>query len=573
MSEIFSKYVTFFPLDSGSPKLFGFSEFFTGLALMVLVWTIADERYHFRIRTTSFPLQGLSFGLVAIIGILSLLTDLWRANQWLVPQGNVISPSDWQAILGGSLLFTFLIWIWVAFISPPLYGRRNAKRYAQALYKAILKGYPSELSVVADELMRSVRPLIHYASDRAGKKFLPKTEQQIAKRTKRQSKVTSYADDILLLIADRRFCRTLVESSPGTALSIFREIGVTKKYGVQIDTFANNLVNEAINNKDSFLFHEEDGYKSGLMGYHKPLSHAMFSNFKMVEEIGTLLDPDLNYMYKWDARQWQTYCRLVLLTLKDYVESGNGVHSFVLHRAKGHIEYAAYDLYKINGATVWGGDEDVRERLRVVVHFINDAIEILDKKGVPQHLRMRIRGKHGRRGETIYDYLAEMIVKIIDHASAVKSPQDLCWWIQHNEVWGELFNFNKGDKTAAKVVQFKVRRLLFDEITSLSKAPNVKSARILGYCLNVLGLRISEKEYFRDSLALQIAVLAWTRKNYASLRSYNQRIGDACLVDGITFEEDKLRLVKTYPADGLRRKPAFCYLDVEPPTAGSDMVD
>jgi hypothetical protein len=51
-------------------------------------------------------------------------------------------------------------------------------------------------------------------------------------------------------------------------------------------------VAEAIANKDSFLFHEAEGYHSGLIGYHKPLSHAMFSNYDMVETIGSLLDPD-----------------------------------------------------------------------------------------------------------------------------------------------------------------------------------------------------------------------------------------------------------------------------------------
>ena len=34
------------PLDASTPKFFGFSEFLTGLALMVIVWTLGDVRYH-----------------------------------------------------------------------------------------------------------------------------------------------------------------------------------------------------------------------------------------------------------------------------------------------------------------------------------------------------------------------------------------------------------------------------------------------------------------------------------------------------------------------------------------------
>ena len=87
---------------------------------------------------------------------------------------------------------------------------------------------------------------------------------------------------------DKRFCRAIVESSPGTALAIFQEMGETKKYGIQVETFAKNIVNEALMNRDSFIFHEAEGYESGLIGYHKPLSQAMFSNYMMVENIGTL---------------------------------------------------------------------------------------------------------------------------------------------------------------------------------------------------------------------------------------------------------------------------------------------
>ncbi|WP_306287339.1 hypothetical protein, partial [Pseudomonas sp. MD195_PC81_125] len=104
-----------------------------------------------------------------------------------------------------------------------------------------------------------------------------------------------------MLIADKRLCRAIVESSPGTALAIFQEIGDTKKYGVQVEIFSKNIINEAILNRDSFLYHETEEYDSGLIGHHKPLSHAMFSNYLMVENIGTLLDPDLMGNSKWDA--------------------------------------------------------------------------------------------------------------------------------------------------------------------------------------------------------------------------------------------------------------------------------
>ena len=93
-------FVCLVPLDGNTPRLFGFPEFLSGLALMGLVWTITDVRYHFRIRVAPLPLHALTFAVMGSVGILTLLTDLWRAEQWLVPRGDLLTPSTWQALLG-----------------------------------------------------------------------------------------------------------------------------------------------------------------------------------------------------------------------------------------------------------------------------------------------------------------------------------------------------------------------------------------------------------------------------------------------------------------------------------------
>jgi hypothetical protein len=567
MYEYCYKVICFVPLDANAPKFFGFSEFLAALALMVLAWTIADIRYRFRVRTAPIPLQGITFTVVATVGILTLLTDLWRAQEWLVPQGNILTPAIWQAILGGLFLLTFLAWAWFAFIRPPIYGKLNAERYARTLYRVILKGSPFELSVIADELAHSAKSLIHYATVRNEMEKYQTQDTNNKHPSEKLPKVTAYANDILLLIADKRFCRAIVDSSPGTALAVFDEIGKSRKYGIQVKIFARNIVTEALENKNSFLFHESEGYESGLIGYQRPLSQAMFSNYKMVEVIGTLLEPDYRSQWKWDAEQWKAYCRVVLMVFRDYVEQEFGNHSVALYRTKSSIEHAVYDLYKIDGATdnVW--DSDVLERLRVVVEFIKDAIEILDKKGVPKWLNIKSR-KEKRALGTFYDHLASMIVEVIFHASAVRSPIHLCWMIQHNSVWGELFNFEHLNGVAAKVVKFKVRRLIYEEIVEMNRFPNFKSAKILGFCLNVMGLTVvKDKDYFKDSKALQKVILSWTKKNYVWLHSYNPRVADACLVDGITYDEEHWRLVKTYPADGLRRAPSYNYFDLDHPNS------
>nr|VFJ53356.1 MAG: hypothetical protein BECKFM1743A_GA0114220_101141 [Candidatus Kentron sp. FM]VFJ54576.1 MAG: hypothetical protein BECKFM1743C_GA0114222_101411 [Candidatus Kentron sp. FM]VFK10366.1 MAG: hypothetical protein BECKFM1743B_GA0114221_101381 [Candidatus Kentron sp. FM] len=341
----------------------------------------------------------------------------------------------------------------------------------------------------------------------------------------------------------------------------------------EIRAFAKNIVSEALANKDSFLFHETSGYESGLMGYHRPVSRAMFSNCEMVEAIGTLLEPDISGIRKWDAVQWEAYCRAVSMTFQDHVEKkGVWKNSYDVFGSpfgvKGNIETAVSDLYKIDGVADSTWDDDIQTRLRVVVKFIKDAIAILDKKGVPEHLPLRIRERYGPT-TTFYDYLVNMIFEVIFSASQVTSPIDQCWWIQHNTVWREFFNSLSPDGAAAKVVKFKVRRLIYDEIVDMKLFPNFKGARILGFCLNVMGVKVHDGDTFHDGRALQKAVLSWTKKNFAWLQSYNPRIAETCLMGTITYDAEHLRLVKTYLA-GVEPEPYRDYFSVDPPPASEE---
>lgn len=361
----------FVPLQAAAPSLFGLEEYLAGLALMVIAWTIAEVRYRFRIATAPIPLQGISFVVVTAVGLLTVLTELWRAEHWLVPRGAVLTPAMWQAVLAGALVLTFQSWVWFAIVRPPVFGRYNAKRYARVLYQIIVKGASSELAAIAGELAFSTRSLIHHAP-RAHERTRANSANRAA--SKRRSSVSGYANDILLLIADKRFCRTIVESSPATAHAIFDAVSKTGKYDVLVQTFGRNIVAEALANPNSFLYHEAEGYESGLLGYHKPLTQALFGNYHMVEGIGGLLDPNYFERQKWTAQQWEAYCRAVLIVFQSYLETAAHAYSVSLYQAKNNIERAASDLYTMNGSTTGAWENDAYQKLRVAVKFVKDIL-------------------------------------------------------------------------------------------------------------------------------------------------------------------------------------------------------
>ena len=556
--------ICFYALDPNSPKFFGFAEYLAAMALLVLAWTIADSRYQFRIETAPLPLQRIAFVNVALVGILSLLTDLWRAQGWLVPVGGPLTPEIWQGLLGLTFLLTFLGWAWFAFVRPPRFGPLNAERYVRAVYRAILRGSADELAVISDEITRSASQLIKFAPSthsrrKPSRNALGGVEQPPLR------KVEGYANDFLLLIADRRFCRAVVVKGPVLALELFREIALQKKYDVAIGTFTRNIVGEALVHTDSFLYHETEGYQVGLLGHHKPLSQAIFGDYAMLAGIGTALDADVGESFSWNSDTWVAFLRAARLALKSYVEAGFPANKTVLFRLHSRLEFAAHDLYQLDGSKTLEWRTGPYATLKTLVEFLKDSIEILGKMPVPEYIELRMHKRNGP-GHSVYDMVAGSIFNVIFCAASVRSPISTCWTIQHNTVWSVLFESFAEKSEAGAYVRHKVRRLIFNEIKEMERFPNFQGAKYLAFCLNVMGLKIDRQSIDKEYRPLHRALIAWTRRNYEQLRAANLEVAETCLVEGMSYDSEKRRLVRTYPAGGLRKEPRYVYLDLMPLT-------
>lgn len=301
----------------------------------------------------------------------------------------------------------------------------------QALYSAILRGSPTELPIVAQELIQSVRSLIHHSTD--VREWEAKRRRQGDGNTQKLPRVAEIANEILLLIGHPRFCRAVVEAAPAAAGAVFSEISDARKYGVQTGVFARNILNEALANKNSFLFHETDGFQSGLIGIHQPLSQAMFGNYEMVAAIPLTLDVDWRARSRWDEEQWTAYCRVVLITLGAYLDQGHRGQSSVLYSAMRTIEDAPGDLHTLNGTAAGWSSAEPLDRLHAVMQFIQDAIGMLKQHEIPPDVKLSI--DETRQKWTMYDNVAELIQKVIHDAAYVQQPTDLSWSVQYSSIW------------------------------------------------------------------------------------------------------------------------------------------
>jgi hypothetical protein len=549
------------PEQSGG--IFGFTEFVTAFALLVLIYTMSEVQYRFRVATAPLPLWRITYWLSAFIGFGTLITDLWFAERFPTPSF-LASRHLWQAAFGLLFFVQVMIWIWYAFVRPPVFGRRNSIRFIRVLYRYILQGSERDVPIIASELVRSAQSIIKHAP------VIPYIQRQEPrqKSLSRAMVTAECAHETLLLIANRKFCRHVIASSPITAMAFFDAMTEQEKYHISIGRFAANLSTEALINKDSMLYHEDEGYYSGLIGYVKPFSNALYGNFELVEALGTGTGNnsplDINYQSRslWDAAQTEAYGRAILITFKSYLEGDNwGTHSYALYRAFHNIQGVCSDVYKLDGVEAGFYSTDIYQRLSEVVDFIKHAIELLEKYKEKVHTKRRRREARQPLQSDLSDALAEIMVEIIFDASTVKSPVDTCWTIHHNTVWSAFFRSYNRDMY--KLMEFKLRRLLYNEIAL--ERMNYKSARILGLCLNAMGLHVGKKSgYGSEEYALRKVILAWTKRNFLTLYARLPDVAEAAIMGSITFDKENNRLVKTY-FKGLSREAPKEFLDLDPP--------
>src|SRR5262245_570984 len=171
-------------------------------------------------------------------------------------------------------------------------------------------------------------------------------------------------------------------------------------------------------------------------------------------------------------------------------------------------------------------------------------MEMLDSHGVQRTTYRRRNEEHLWRKD-YYDYLAEMIFELIFCSAAIKTNEFAHWDVQHNRIWGAFFSFGEGQ--TRKIVLFKLRRLLYNEVLDLERMPNYKAAKILGFLLNVSGLKEGrQRDYRALSYPIRKAATSWARRNYLWLVWWQHEIAAAVLIGRVSFDAQRNQLVKTF---------------------------
>jgi hypothetical protein len=541
------------PAETPQSSVFGFAEYLAALALMFVVLAVSDFRYRLRLIIAPINIMAISFAVSFSIGFLLLIIDMWIINKWLVP--SILKDlSNLKLLLALIFLITTCYASCIAFIIPPRFSKWNAKKAFEILKFYVARGNAEQLTVVADWMALSAGRIVNFAASR--------THENISLGGSTKTTHKDYAAYTLSLLGDRKLCRQMVETSTWTIAEFFQVASKHIDARLPLIQFASNIGTELVINPRSALYFEDDGYASGFLGFTKPITRSVYGNFELVEALGSSgrspLDIDLDVKFSLTPPQLSAYARGLLIFSSSYFSQSYHHHSYVFTRALDVFQQSNLTALATLEGRYWQADE--YRKLKISIDLIKNLITLLSEHSTPT--KQRIRHHQTLDGlRHAHHQISLLVFHIIKDASRLRGPQDICWAVQYQSIWSQLFRYD--DSPSRRLIAFYLRRLMYDEINDMNKGVNFVGAGIIGFCLNVLG--ISSREDVRsdrdDFTPLRNAAIAWTEKNYLKLSNDYPAVADAILVGGITFDQQGKRLVRSY-ASFLGKPPLQKYLQL-----------
>jgi hypothetical protein len=543
------------PAKQDPTILFGLAQFLTTLGLLVVVFNVADFRYRFRLSVRKYDVRRLGIIVTGTIALVLLLTEFWFSNAFYLP--HFLNNENNIKLLLAFMFLLFVIYVvTVCFISPVRFGKSNATRFSEATKGYVYEGNPDTLEIIADELEPTIKDIFRIAQAE---------KEEIDKPQSLSSSPPSFraiaGSRLLLALADRRFCTLVVDRAPSFAISCFELAAEYPK--APFWRLLRNL-GEAFVLNTSSAFYREESEQAGSV------ARIVFGNNNLfttdVYDGSSPLDLPFAKTSELNAAQAEGFSKASCAFFDSYLAVTKATSDSLEAFAVIEPGSAMDQLFKscknlvtglgvIDGYTgdYWMTPEV--KRLKALLSFITSASESLAREKMQSITKKPI----GPPFRDIFDVLAKLIWETILASTSVSTPLRVSRSIQ-GTVWNEIFIYPYND--ALKIIAFKVRRLLFSEITRLSHDQNVSGALALGFCLNVMGFGGRPiKSHERYDYPIRRCAINWARNNFARLASSNAEIAKYCLQGAISYDQSTRRLIKSlgeapgkFPAESLELK-------------------
>lgn len=506
-------------------NFFSFTSYLTGLAFLIMAWTSMKYKYRLRLYMSLLS-RTLMFVAVALLGILVLLSDFIIAQRYPIPCTPCVQHF-WQLLLAGIFLGLTLFWLWVCFLYPPRFNRRNCRKFENELVIALEYGQDEIIQGVIDFLGRSIRNIVKSAPER-----------MIVERP--LSKIEASASNILNLMGNDYFCKVIVRSNPGVVIALFREMIRQNKYDIGLSFFAGNFITQALLDENSFIY-RETRLMNGALSWDKPFLSEIYSNVTLVQEIPNLLEPHYSLTSSWNHKQVHAYTEVLLIALCAALKEGC-YNPFRYHRYFEILEGSARRIYRVNGMGSEYYQDENHLVYDAVIRFYEQLVQsvaVMDKIiGIHQKYKDDVAAKD------ITDVIADSIVELMFATSALMTPQETSRSVRQIGFCMQVLE-NKTETAYYEMLVKKVCRALYK---TFDDNAGVKGIDVLIFCLDSFGLKRIKYPSKYICLLNRFAIF-YARHHLLKMYKQASKLKTLKFPDGITIDVDRKQLRKVSVED------------------------
>lgn len=475
------------------------------------------------------------FVAIALVGI-----DAWFINGLPIPSA-LNSQNNLKLFFG--LLFMLLIFSTLrrAFVNPVRFDVNGAQHFFLQIYRYVHEGDPDRIRTITEEIGEAITDIVTFA--------LQHKPTRDDSDLERRFSAPRAAWLLLELLGDRRLAKIVVDKNPYFVLRLLREVQQRKAWNLPIGPFVRNIGFEFISNTSSAFHQELDAHVSGRFGSDRPVTQIVFSNFEFVEEMSRNLSSpfhlDHESVRSFNRAQGAGYIRAALALVESFSEAQAGMsrHSpYSLKHVFDMVDWISTDISSVGKSENVYQNEKIR-LLGLASEFVNEVENIIIKTRVEESLERP-------QGSTV-DFLGELnrdlAVSLMFAASRYEGSPTNSWFVYHSIVWINIFPYRFQD--SRKRLCRAVNRKLFEILSDMNEIPNFYGARVIGYLLNVFGLKLrtGPKDLYHGAFrAIQKIYICWIANNYMRVLEESPNVADAIPFGLVHFDAKSRTLVKTY---------------------------
>ncbi|WLA58518.1 hypothetical protein [Bradyrhizobium diazoefficiens] len=258
--------------------------FSLGEAVGALAFTLAVQQllrpiYRFRLAARRLKLSRLY--VLVFAGVAAALVAALLPSLPIAREGPWGYPVVWEVV--GALFFVAAYGaVVVAMVTPVKVRRNGIPQFANGIATLLSAADETDHVDLSADVFQSLPTLIRAASFLD---FRRETSAFFDFAYRREIEQAQYAISLLHILADPRFCETLVKRAPWHLAAVIRQIGAEQLHTDSAEGFIREVAHQAIIRDDSIVA-QETGYRG--FGSAPLLSESLFSEWFIVSRYNPL---------------------------------------------------------------------------------------------------------------------------------------------------------------------------------------------------------------------------------------------------------------------------------------------